>query len=98
MSNIDELSKILESPLFERVKATGLMGETFTLKMRAIHDMMVPEAKRVDDGCEDYQNTFKCFARLCDKFSAELFAAGVDEEIAEKYNRIASFARKIASA
>jgi hypothetical protein len=98
MSNqhIDELSKVLES-LFEKVRDSGLMGETFMLKLRSLTDMILGEARLVDeDRIDNYQNTFMCMSRLFDKFSADMLKAGVDEEIAEKYNRVANLARKIA--
>ena len=95
--HIDELKEALES-LFEHVRDSRLMDETFMLKLRALTDMIVGESRLVAEGrIEDYQNTFKCMSRLFDKFSADMLAAGVDEEVASKYNRVANLARKIAS-
>jgi hypothetical protein len=93
----DELRGVLES-LFERVRDSGLMGETFMLKLKALTDMILGEARLVDEGrIDNYQNTFMCMSRLFDKLSADMLKAGVGEEIAEKYNRVANLARKIAS-
>lgn len=95
--HIEELTKVLES-LFEKVRDSGLMGETFMLKLRSLTDMILGEARLVDEGrIDNYQNTFMCMSRLFDKLSADMLKAGVDEEIAEKYNRVANLARKIAS-
>jgi hypothetical protein len=92
-----ELSEVLDS-LFERVRDSRLMDATFMLKLRALSDMIVGESRLAAEGrIEDYKYTFMCLSRLFDKFSAEMLAAGVDEEVADKYNRVANLARKIAS-
>lgn len=80
--------------LLELVKSESA-DETLVLKIKAMSDLMLWEIRRVEAGGLVSLDTCKTFARVFDKFSADLLETGASFEVCERYNYIANRARKI---
>ena len=84
-----EINEKMEAVLSQVIKKE-LVEETFLLKLKAIAELMVVETKRVKEGGQPDAKSAKTFARIFDKFSANLLEAGVSVEVCEQYNTIAN--------
>lgn len=72
------------------------LDETFALKLRAIADLMKAETSRVEQGGEPDKKAYLTFARICDRFSAQLLELGMEDEVCEDFNAVANSIRKTA--
>jgi hypothetical protein len=66
------------------------LEETFVLKLKAISDLMKAETVRIEQGGKPDEGARKTFARIFDKFSAQLLELGAPEDMCEDFNRIAN--------
>ena len=66
------------------------LEETFTLKLKAISDLMKAETARIKRGGNPDDRARKTFVRILDKFSAQLLEFGVSANVCEEFNRIAN--------
>jgi hypothetical protein len=70
------------------------LDETFALKLRAIVDLMKAETSRVDQGGEPDKKACLTFARIFDRFSAQLLELGMPGDVCEDFNTVANSIRK----
>lgn len=73
------------------------LDETFALKIRALSDLMRAENTRMELGGKPDEKACRTFARILDKFSAQLLEMGFPEEECEFLNLVANNARKAGS-
>ena len=89
----------MKEDLERLVKATEewrMDDDTFLLKVRAIKQLLENEIEYAGkNGGSLSPDAVRTFARIFDKFSAELLERGVPEEICEQYNQLANSVRKI---
>jgi hypothetical protein len=72
------------------------LDETLSLKIRAISGLMRAETSRVEQGGEPDEKATKTFARILDRFSAQLLELGLPENECEWLNDLANDIRKSA--
>jgi hypothetical protein len=88
-----EINSRTDSLLKDILEENGL-DETFVLKLKAISDLMKAETARVEQGGTPDGKAIKTFARIFDRFSAQLLELGGPEDMCEDFNRIANDIRK----
>ena len=90
-----EISETLEE-LAKSAEEWRMDDDTFALKVRAIKLVLENEMEHVrNNGGKMSPVAVNTFARIFDKFSAELLERGVPAEICERYNELANSVRKI---
>jgi hypothetical protein len=70
--------------------------ETFRLKLVAIAELMKYETTRVEEGGTPDKNAYFTFARIFDRFSAQLLELGAPADVCEEFNAISNNVRKSA--
>lgn len=80
--------------LLKDILEDNKLEETFALKLKAISDLMTAETLRIEQGGVPDEKARKMFARIFDKFSAQLLEFGVPAEVCEDFNKIANDVRK----
>jgi hypothetical protein len=88
-----EINARMDSLLKDILEDSNL-DETFRLKLGAISDLMKAETSRIEQGGKPDEKARKTFARIFDRFSAQLLEFGVPSEVCEDFNRIANDIRK----
>jgi len=70
--------------------------ETLALKIKFIFELVKAELKRIDEGGEPDEKAHMTFARIFDKFSAQLLNLGMPDHVCEEFNTVANSVRKSA--
>jgi hypothetical protein len=82
--------------LLNKIIEDSRLDETFRLKLVAIAELMKYETTRVEEGGTPDKNAYFTFARIFDRFSAQLLELGAPADVCEEFNAISNNVRKSA--